>query len=307
MNKLISVFCVFLFLISCSGDSSGDVLLPSEVLNVPGTRYSASKTSFNTTYSSLNNVLAEDERINEIIEVDLAANARSLGRVLHPLKVVLFQNPELDSNLLQRNQLAGLDLPHKILVYQNSDDVVYALYNSVAYLVSRYNLQETENLDQISETLEGLATSATSAEVKRASNITVEAEEGIITKVSNLNFEETYSNLVNAISLNENFKVIGEIDHQTNASDVGVNLSPTKLILLENIVLETSLVQSSQTLALDLPLKILVWEDEGGMVKISYNNPFYLEERHSITNHQTELEQLLVALDEFSSVAAAAN
>ena len=76
--------------------------------------------------------------------------------------------------------------------------------------------------------------------------------------------------------------VFARIDHSGEAEKVGMKMQPTKLIIFGSPKAGTPLMQASPTLAIDLPLKALVWEDAGGMIWISYNSPEYLKQRHNI-------------------------
>lgn len=291
-------------LMACSNDEPGDVIFSADVLNVRGTRFSESINSFEATYSNFIEALNANQALSIIAEIDHSANARAVGRVLNPTKIVFFGNPNLGTPLLQKNQLVGLDLPQKVLFFQNDDALVFAMYNSVALLESRYHLQDTATLGQVSVALETLTNSATNADVKRAGNLIAETGEGIITIESNQGFEQTYSGLETAISSDENLQIFVQIDHQANAASVGMELRPTKVIIFGNSNLETPLMQNSQTIGLDLPQKILVWEDQDGIVKISYNDPLYLQQRHGINGNETQLQQITMLLEDLSTAAA---
>lgn len=291
-------------LMACSNDDPGDVIFSADVLNVRGTRFSESNSTFDDTYSGFIEALNANQAIRIVVEVNHAANARAVGRVLDPTRIVFFANPTLGTPLLQKNQLAGLDLPQKVLFFENNDASVFAMYNSVAYLESRYQLQDTATLGQVSGVLESLTNTATNSEIKRAGILIAESGEGIITTESNRDFEQTYSSIENAISSDENLQIYVQLDHQANAASVGMELRPTKLIIFGNPNLETPLMQNAQTTGLDLPQKILVWEDQDGMVKISYNDPLYLQQRHGINGNETQLQQIARLLEDLSMAAA---
>jgi uncharacterized protein (DUF302 family) len=72
------------------------------------------------------------------------------------------------------------------------------------------------------------------------------------------------------------------IDHSGEAEKVGMKMRPTKLVIFGNPKAGTPLMVAAPTLAIDLPLKALVWEDAGGKVWVSYNSPEYLEQRHGV-------------------------
>ena len=129
---------------------------------------------------------------------------------------------------------------------------------------------------------------------------------GIITKISKVSFEKTYEQLRAVIDNNPNLKIIGELDHQNNAASVDLKLNPTRIILFGNPRLGTPLMQNAQTIGLDLPQKILVYQEEDGTVKVAYNDPLYLKNRHGVTGQEAILEKISGALNKLTEVAVTA-
>jgi uncharacterized protein (DUF302 family) len=72
------------------------------------------------------------------------------------------------------------------------------------------------------------------------------------------------------------------VDHSGEAEKVGLKMHPTQLILFGSPKAGTPVMVASPTIAIDLPLKALVWEDAGGKVWVSYNSPEYLQQRHNV-------------------------
>lgn len=76
--------------------------------------------------------------------------------------------------------------------------------------------------------------------------------------------------------------IFGLIDHGGEAEKAGLTMRPTQVLIFGSPKAGTPLMVAAPTLAIDLPLKALVWEDAGGAVWLSYNNPEYLRERHGV-------------------------
>ena len=76
--------------------------------------------------------------------------------------------------------------------------------------------------------------------------------------------------------------IFARIDQKTEAEKVGLTLRPTELLLFGNPRAGTPLMQATPSIALDLPLKVLAWQDGSGQVWLSYNDPAYLQERHDL-------------------------
>ncbi len=91
------------------------------------------------------------------------------------------------------------------------------------------------------------------------------------------------------------------VDHSGEAEKVGMKMRPTKLLIFGNPKAGTPVMLAAPSIAIDLPLKILVWEDEAGKAWISYNSADYLGSRHGVP---TELIQNLAAAEAIAAAAA---
>ena len=96
-------------------------------------------------------------------------------------------------------------------------------------------------------------------------------------------------------------KIFAIIDHSGEAAKVGLEMHPTQVLLFGSPKAGTPLMLASPSIAIDLPLKILVWEDADGKVWISYNSPEYLQERHQIPS---DLLQNIAVAETLASMAA---
>ena len=104
---------------------------------------------------------------------------------------------------------------------------------------------------------------------------------GLINVPSNHSVDETVEKL-KAILQSKAITLFALIDHSGEAAKVGMQMRPTKLLIVGNPKGGTPVMLAAPTSAMDLPLKILIWEDAQGKVWITYNNPAYLQERHNI-------------------------
>ncbi len=125
--------------------------------------------------------------------------------------------------------------------------------------------------------------------------------EGLVVMRSAHPFDETRSRLEAALREND-LTIIDRIDHSRNASQAGLGLLPTLLIVFGNPAAGTPLMQAERTVAIDLPQKMLVYQDNDG-VFVAYNDPMYLAERHHLTGVDAILENVA---DTLQSVATAA-
>jgi uncharacterized protein (DUF302 family) len=107
------------------------------------------------------------------------------------------------------------------------------------------------------------------------------SENGIVTLPSRQSVDQTVQNLEGLLQA-KGVKLFALIDHSGEAEKVGMQMRPTKLLIFGNAKAGTPLMIASPTSAIDLPLKILVWEAADGKVRISYNAPDYLQARHGL-------------------------
>jgi uncharacterized protein (DUF302 family) len=103
--------------------------------------------------------------------------------------------------------------------------------------------------------------------------------QGIVTSQSRYSFAETVEKL-EALFKEKGIKLFTIIDHSDAAASAGLTMPPTKVLLFGNPKGGTPLMVAAPSLAIDLPLKILVAEDAQGKVWLSWNDPAYLQQRH---------------------------
>ena len=108
-----------------------------------------------------------------------------------------------------------------------------------------------------------------------------DADNGIVNRPSNHSVDQTVEKL-KAILQAKGVALFALVDHSGEAGKVGMKMPPTKLLILGNPKAGTPLMLAAPSSAIDLPLKILVWEDGQGTVWISYNSLQYLQKRHGL-------------------------
>lgn len=126
---------------------------------------------------------------------------------------------------------------------------------------------------------------------------------GLATIPSTHGFAETVQKIESLLSA-KNIHLFAKIDHAAGAHQVGLTLRPTIVLLFGNPQAGTPLMQSRQTIGIDLPLKILIWEDETGKTWLSYNRPAYLAQRHAILDRDTPVGALTTNVEALARAAA---
>jgi uncharacterized protein (DUF302 family) len=112
------------------------------------------------------------------------------------------------------------------------------------------------------------------------------AIDGLITILSRYAPKETTNRLEAEVKA-KGMTIFARIDHTAGATEVGLPLRPTELLIFGNARGGTPLMQLAQTMGIDLPLKALVWQDAAGSTWLSYNDPGWLAKRHEL-GHEVE-------------------
>ena len=130
--------------------------------------------------------------------------------------------------------------------------------------------------------------------------MTATSANGIIDIPSRHSVQETVEKLKNILQT-RGVALFALIDHSGEAEKVGLKMPATKLLIFGSPKAGTPLMLASPRIAIDLPLKILIWEDSGGKVWVSYNSPAYLQERHALP---PELIQNIAVVEMLATKAA---
>ena len=125
-------------------------------------------------------------------------------------------------------------------------------------------------------------------------------DSGIVNTRSNHSVDRTVEHL-NVILQAKGIALFALIDHSGEAARVGMKMRPTKLLILGNPKAGTPLMLAAPSSAIDLPLKILVWEDSQGDVWMSHNSGQYLQKRHGLP------QELIKNIDVVETLAAKAS
>ena len=111
--------------------------------------------------------------------------------------------------------------------------------------------------------------------------MTAQSGNGIVDKPSNHSVDATVEKLKGILQA-KGVTLFALVDHSGEAEKAGMKMRPTKLLIFGNPKAGTPLMLAAPSSAIDLPLKILVWENAQGKVWVSYNSPQYLQQRHQL-------------------------
>jgi uncharacterized protein (DUF302 family) len=128
-------------------------------------------------------------------------------------------------------------------------------------------------------------------------------EQGLVALKSSFDVKVTIGRLEAALTA-KGITVFARIDHAKGASEVGMLLRPTELLIFGSPKAGTPLMQREQTAGIDLPLKMLGWQDELGQVWLAYDDPAWIAQRHGLgADAQSIVAALARTLAELAKIA----
>ena len=129
--------------------------------------------------------------------------------------------------------------------------------------------------------------------------MTLSRGKGIIDVRSKHSVDQTVETLKGILEV-KGVTIFALVDHSGEAEKAGLTMPPTKLLIFGSPKAGTPLMLAAPSIAIDLPLKVLIWEDSHGKVWVSYNSPAYLQERHGVPQ---ELLQSIAAAETLAAKA----
>jgi len=138
------------------------------------------------------------------------------------------------------------------------------------------------------------------SEKQQGNSMTPTTDNGIINKISNHSVDQTVEKLKGILQA-KGVMLFALVDHSGEAEKAGLKMRPAKLLIFGSPKAGTPLMVAAPSSAIDLPLKILVWEDSQGIVWVSYNSPAYLQKRHGFPQ---ELVQNIAIVESLAAHAA---
>ncbi len=127
------------------------------------------------------------------------------------------------------------------------------------------------------------------------------AAEGLSERPSAFDVATTESRLVQALE-QAGMTVFARVDHAAGARGAGLALAPTRVVIFGNPAVGTRLMQCRRSTAIDLPMKALIWREDG-RTRLAFNSPAYLRDRHAVEGCKGVLETMRKALEGFARAA----
>lgn len=220
-----------------------------------------------------------------IAEIDHSRLAAEAGSTMPPSRVLIWSDPELEASILKHNPVAAIDLPLRVLAYEDQHSRKPAvIVNSYDYVAQRYELPDdavirTRYQDAIATALKGIPDEAIDGFPSDSI-----PDSGLITLDSPYDFAVTEERILESIAAQSDTVIFGSVDFARRSKEHGVTLQPTRLILFGGPGPGGRAMASAPTLGLDaFCQKLLIWQDASGTVHVTWNDLSALAERQQVS------------------------
>lgn len=219
-----------------------------------------------------------------IVDIDHARLAAEAGSPMPPARVLIWSDPELDAAILAHNPLAAVDLPLRVLAYEVPDTGKAAVItNSYDFVARRHSLPDDAGIRSRYEAMVVTATKGIPNDAVASFPLDSMPDAGLVTLHSPHDFAATERRIIDAIQAQSDTVSFGKVDFAERSKSQGLDLRPTTLILFGGPGPGGKAMASAPTLGLDaFCQKLLIWQDEGGAVHVTFNDLVALAERQQV-------------------------
>lgn len=239
--------------------------------------------SVEETYNAIKSAIEANGNLKIIAELNHSKAAEDVAIKIPESRLIIFGNPKVGTQLMQQNQKIGMDLPMKILVYDNNG-ITKVIYSNASILFNRYEISLPEIEQKINELLNKITHSEveeTKLQDLKLKSILSELQ----TKESTLSVDKASEKLEKLLKDKE-FKLFAKVEHDKAAKKENLELRPTRLFVFGKPEVGSKLMEVNSTIGLDLPMKILIYQDENGKTQVSFFKGSFLAARHGIDNQE---------------------
>ncbi|PYG32540.1 uncharacterized protein (DUF302 family) [Pelagimonas varians] len=216
----------------------------------------------------------------EILQIDHARLAAAEGVEMPPARVQLFSDPALNAAILRENIRAGLDLPFRVLSFEEKGTPTVS-YTSSAFLAQRHNLSASAPLADFDARLHDVFSQVKEVSAQKVATDDIVPDFAILEIRSNYGVEETVSRLKKVVTAQSDTIWFGEIDFQAEAEDYDVSLVPAQLLLFGGPAPGGVAMAAFPAIGLDaFCQKLLVYQGRDGKAVVIYNDIAALAQLH---------------------------
>ncbi len=235
-------------------------------------------------YNTLEENILNQKNYEIIVDIDHARLAEKAGSPMPPAHVLIWSDPKLETEILKYNPIAAIDLPLRILAFEDSSTGEGAVIsNHYDFIMNRHNLPENKTIKERYENAIAKATQGIPTEkIARFESDTM-LDKGLVTLDSSHDFNTTKTLIMNAINAQDDTVLFAAIDFTKRAKKYDLNLTPIHLILFGAPGPGGKAMSISPILGLDaFCQKMLIWQDTTGTVHVTFNDLLVLAEHQKV-------------------------
>ncbi|MFM7425675.1 MAG: DUF302 domain-containing protein [Elainella sp.] len=220
-----------------------------------------------------------------IVDIDHSRLGVGAGSPMPPSHVLIWSDPRLEADILSINPVAAVDLPLRILAYEDqATGRAAVIYNSYEFVARRHSLPEDSSLRGGYESAVSKVTQGTPDAAIMVFASDDMSNTGLVTLKSPHDFETTKKRIQSAIQSQSDTVDFGEVDFAARSKAHGIELRPLQLILFGGPGPGGKAMASAPTLGLDaFCQKLLIWQDKDGTVYVTFNDLRALAERQDVS------------------------
>ena len=248
---------------------------------ISAARYAEPDKLFRTLEANIN----ANPQLEVIADIDHSRLAAEAGSSMPPAHVLIWSDPELEAAILKRAPLAAIDLPLRVLAYEDQNSSSAAVItNRFDYLANRYALPDEASLrDRYESAIASVMAGIPHAAIAQFPSDAM-PDNGLVTLDSPFDFATTEKRIREAIDAQSETVIFGVVDFAARSRKHGVELRPLRLILFGGPGPGGQAMASAPTLGLDaFCQKLLIWEDTDGYVHVTFNDLLAIAERQQVS------------------------
>lgn len=209
-----------------------------------------------------------------IVDIDHSRLGTLSGSPMPPPHVLIWSDPRLEAKILSIHPVAAVDLPLRILAYEDqATGRAAVIYNSYEFLARRHSLPEDASLREAYESAVSKVTQGIPDAAIKAFASDDMPDAGLVTLKSPHDFETTKKRIQSAIQAQSDTVDFGEVDFAARSKAHGIELRPLQLMLFGGPGPGGKAMASAPTLGLDaFCQKLLIWQDKDGTVCVTFND-----------------------------------
>lgn len=232
-------------------------------------------------YQAVHENISAAERFEIIVDIDHSRLAVAAGSPMPPSHVLIWSDPEIETQMIKANPLVAIDLPYRVLAFEDPlSGQARLVTNRYSFVADRHGLEADEAFEQFYEAGLAAAFKGLPEDVIFEFESNEMAEPGIISIKSPYGFEETEQRLWEVINAQGDTVSFGVVDFKERAEAIGVELKPVRLLLFGGPGPGGKAMKKAPTLGLDaFCQKLLIWEGPKDEIYVSFNDLVALAER----------------------------